>query len=82
MVWLLTFKVPSKICSRWHSDIFYYSFYFSEKINLDISCESSAQQTMHLKCHELFSWEKKTSKRGLLQFWLALQGLKLKVVSL
>ena len=29
--------------------------YFSEKIRLDISCESSAEQTIHMKCRLIFS---------------------------
>ena len=29
--------------------------YFSEKIKLDISCESSARQAIHMKCQILFS---------------------------
>ena len=36
-------------------DSFFYFFYFSEKTSLDISCESSAMQTIHLKCTDLFS---------------------------
>ena len=34
-------------------------FYFSEKIRHDISDESSAQHTIHMKSHALFSLEKK-----------------------
>ena len=30
-------------------------FNFSEKTSLDISCESSAWQTIHMKCQDLFS---------------------------
>ena len=57
----LTLKAPSKICSRRQSKIFI--FYFSEKTSLDISCESSAWQTIHMKCQDLFSFEnKKRSK--------------------
>ena len=51
----LTLKAPWKICSRRHS-IF---FYFSEKTSLDISCESSAKQTIHIKCKDLFSLKNK-----------------------
>ena len=43
----------SKICSRQRSIFFYY--YFSRKISLAISCELSAWQTFHMKCHNLFS---------------------------
>ena len=34
---------------------FYFLFYFSEKTSLDISCESSAWQMIHMKCQDLFS---------------------------
>ena len=54
---LLTLKAPSKVCSRRHSKIFI--FYFSEKTSLDISCELSAWQTIHMKCQNLFSSENK-----------------------
>ena len=37
--------------------IFY--FFFPEKTSLDISCELSAKQTIHMKCQDLFSLEKK-----------------------
>ena len=33
--------------------------YFSEKLRLDISCELSARQTIHMKCQFLFSLKKK-----------------------
>ena len=36
-----------------HQAKFY--FYFSEKTSLDISCELSAKQTIHMKCQDLFS---------------------------
>ena len=42
-VWRLTLKAPSKLCSRRHSKIFI--FHFSEKSSLDISCESSADDS-------------------------------------
>ena len=51
----LTLKAPSEICSRQHSKIF--TFYFSEKTSLDISCESSTWQKIHMKCQDLFSSE-------------------------
>ena len=51
----LTLKVPNKICSRWHS----FFFFFSEKTHLDISCESSAWQMIHMKCQDLFSLKNK-----------------------
>ena len=33
--------------------------YFSEKTSLDISCELSAKQTIHMKCQDLFSLKNK-----------------------
>ena len=57
----LTLKVPSKICSRWHSKII---FYFSEKISLDILCESSVKAIWSVKTYFL---RKKKSKCCLLQ---------------
>ena len=53
---MLTLKVPSKICSRGHSNFF---FFFSEKTSLDILSESSAKQMIHMKCRDLFSLKKK-----------------------
>ena len=53
----LTLKVPSKICSRRHSNLF--CFVFSEKTSLDISCESSAKQTIHTKSQDLFTLKNK-----------------------
>ena len=32
-----------------------FCLYFSEKIKFDISCESSAQQMIHMTCQALFS---------------------------
>ena len=51
----------SKICSRRQSKIFF--FYFSEKTSLDISCESSAKQTIHMKCQDMFPLKKKKIKK-------------------
>ena len=39
----LPLKVPSKICSRPHS-----IFFFPEEISVDISCQPSAWQTVHM----------------------------------
>ena len=33
-----------------------FPYYLSEKIKLDISCESSARQKIHMKYLALFSW--------------------------
>ena len=34
-------------------------FYFSEKKGIDISCELSAKQAIHMKCGDLCSLKKK-----------------------
>ena len=39
-------------------DILIFFFFFSEKISLDISCESSAKQTTHIKFQYLLSLKK------------------------
>ena len=57
----LTLKAPSIICSRRHSKFFFY--YFLEETSLDISCELSAKQTIHMKCQDLFSLKKKIKKK-------------------
>ena len=36
-------------------DILIFYFYLSKKVRLDLSCESSAQQRIHLKHQVLFS---------------------------
>ena len=41
--------------------ILFFPFYFSEKINLDISCELYAKQTIHI-CQDLFSLKNKKKK--------------------
>ena len=48
----LTLKVPNKNCSRRH---FISYFYLLKKIRPNFSCESSAQQRIHLKHQVLFS---------------------------
>ena len=57
----LTLKVQSKICSRQHSKSSF--FFFSGKTSLDISCESSAKQTIHMKCQDLFSLKNKKKQQ-------------------
>ena len=59
----LTLKAPSKICSRQHFKIFILCFYFSEKTRLDISCESSAWQMIHMKCQDSFSSDNKKKNK-------------------
>ena len=45
-------------------DIFYlFFFYFSEKTSLDISCELSAWQMIHMKCQDLFSLKNNNKKK-------------------
>ena len=56
----LNLKVPSKICSKRHPIFF---FFFSEKRSLDILCDSSAWQIIHMKFQDFFSLKyKKKSK--------------------
>ena len=49
-------------CSNFRTDIIM-RFYFSEKTSLDISCESSAWQSIHMKCQDLFSLKKKEKEK-------------------
>ena len=46
-------------------NFFFFFFYFTEKTSLDISCESSAWQMIHMKCQDLFSL--KNEKK----FWMS-----------
>ena len=59
-------------------DILKYFFfvYFSEKIRLDISCESSARQTIHMKCQASFFIYFLKLERRLPQYYLALESAK------
>ena len=41
---------------------FIFLFRFSDKTSLDISCESSAWQMIHMKCQDLFSLKNKKKK--------------------
>ena len=64
----LTLKAPSTTAAE---DILKYFFhYFSEKIRLDVSSESSARQRIHKKNQALFSSndKRKKLKCRLLQF--------------
>ena len=74
----LILKAP--ITTAADDNIFYF-FYFSEKTSLDISCESSAWQMIHMKCQDLFSLKNKKKKNFLdvvcNKFCLALYRLKL-----
>ena len=42
---------------------FLFCFFFSKKISLDISYESSAKQMIHMKCQDLFSLKLKKKKK-------------------
>ena len=56
----LTLKVPIMTAA---DDIHKYLFScFSEKIRLDVSCESSARQRIHMKHQALFSLKDKSKK--------------------
>ena len=50
----LTLKAPITTAA---DDNFFY--YFSEKTSLDIPCELSAWQTIHMKCQDLFPLKNK-----------------------
>ena len=60
-VFALTLKAPSKTCNRQTSK-FLYIFYILEKISIDISCESSAWQMIHMKCQDSFSLKNKKNE--------------------
>ena len=48
---------PLKREAKFVADGILFFFLFSEKTSLDISCESSAKQTIHMECQDLFSWQ-------------------------
>ena len=55
---MLTFKVQSEFAANKFLSFFVVVFFFfSEKIRLDISCESSAKQMIHMKFQVLFKKE-------------------------
>ena len=69
--WHLNLEARSKFVA---DDILKFS-YFSKKIRLGISCESSAMQMVHMNCPVLLSLKntkRNTSKCRLLQLWLKL----------
>ena len=72
----LTLKAP--ITTAADDSCFF--FYFSEKTSLNISCESSAWQMIHMKCQDLFSPKnnKKNFECCLLQILLG--ALRVKIV--
>ena len=59
-----------------------YKYFFSEKIRLDISCESSAKQRIHMKHQALFPKKDKSKKIKcrLPQFFFG--ALRIKIVCL
>ena len=68
----MAYKAPITMAE---DDIHKYFFHcFSEKIRLDVSCESSARQRIHMKNQALFSSEDKSKKLNcpLLHFCLVL----------
>ena len=60
MLKILNLKLLSKIVA---DDILFYYYYFSGEISLCVSYESSARQTIHMKCKVLFSLKKKKKKK-------------------
>ena len=54
----LTLKVPSKICSRQHTN-----FFFKRENKSDISYELSAKHMIHRKCQDLFSLKKNNNNK-------------------
>ena len=50
----LILKASNKIYSIQHFRFLYFC-YFPEKISLDISCDLSAWQMIHMKCQDFFS---------------------------
>ena len=54
---ILSFFKPIMCQSQLQQTTFF--FFFSEKTNFEISCESSAWQTIHMKCQDLFSLKNK-----------------------
>ena len=57
---VLTLKAPITAAA---DDSLKISHCFPEKIRLDISCESSAMQRIHMKCEALFSLKDKIDKK-------------------
>ena len=61
--------------------IFHYC-YFSEKTSLDISCESSAKQTIHMKCPDLFSLNNNNNNNKLSSAAVVTGALRVKYISI
>ena len=62
----------------------YFNFFFSEKIRLDVSSESSARQRIHMKHQALFSSNDKSKKLKcrLLQFLFGSVRFKSEIISI
>ena len=52
---VLTLKAPITTAADDNFFIVFFFFYLSEKTSIDISCELSAMQRIHMKCKDLFS---------------------------
>ena len=59
-------------------DIFFFFFFFPEKTSLDISCESSAKQMIHMKCQDLFSLKNKKKKKKMSSAAVVIDALRVK----
>ena len=74
----LTLKAPITTASNILIFFFFSFFNFSRKTGLDISCESSAWQTIHMKYQDLFSLKNKKKIKIIVvcnKVCLALSGL-------
>ena len=83
----LTLKAPITTAADNILNFFFFFFYFSKKTSLDISCEPSAWQTVHMKYHDmkyqdLFFWKIKKNKNKcrLLQIFLGALRVKLSLI--
>ena len=56
----LTLEMPITTAADNILSVLSFFLYFSDKIRLDISCELSAMQTIHIKCQVLF-YQKKSA---------------------
>ena len=67
---VLTVKRQSQL----QKTIFYYFFFIFQKKQVNISCESSAKQKIHMKCQDLFSLKKKQQQNSECHLLLILLG--------
>ena len=61
LIWIFA----GRTCPKIHFLTLWLIVFFSEKINLSISCESSTSQMIHMKCQALLFSEKKKTKNFL-----------------